>query len=658
MYQYPHYPQYPQYPPNFNFPSFPSFGATYPPPNPPQAVPQVPQGPHDPPPENYYAFTRETLLQVLEKLSLLIETEFRRTHIRLVAHGGACVLLHSALHDIADRRATHSGFLLESQRFTTRDVDYIHRSFVKEYEQQQGIPSAGERLKRCIHETAVQMGHEFGLGDDWMNSEADNGLPWHEDTGRYTDPVYEASITPSNTRYNTVYVSKNKMLTIVCIPAAWAVALKLHRFSLKDSSDICLWLILESKARSAPWDVESVKQWLERECPDMNYRNFDRQRLVQRRERIERVLAILSTTNNGALEYNIDQVQAFLPNGKTGIQPPGAVLPDPRPVSTDRFQIGSRPDPAAAAGWHPNPNHMAPVGGGSHLDHGRVPGYPRNDPQFFAGPPMDMKSGSMRVPEGHRNDNSHSRSSRRHARGRSQLSPPDTDSDESETDSDSDDISDSSEGSDEYEPEPNGPRRRASQGILRDPMTSASSGVKRNVTIQEPPPEIMSIEEETAKQMARMVVHDRAPTPFDLDSSSDSDTGLPPLQRHSRLSTRQYSSPLPPSQNQNTSQSGWGSEMGSRPSSSIRDPRRQYSTPLSQPGQMYHPNENYSGSSGSHSRASTSNYYHSNSRHPSPNRHGSGQRTASPESLFIPPLPANESRDPYQRSWGTYDPHH
>jgi len=175
MYQYPQFSQYPQYPIGFNS----NFGNTYAP-NSFQAPAPVPQGPYVPHPQNYYAFTRETLLQVLEKLSQLIDSEFTGMPLRLVAHGGACVLLHSGLHTIADRRATHSGFLVESQRFTTRDVDYIHRSFVKEYEQL-GVHRPGERLKKCIYDTAVQMGHEFSLGADWMNSDPDAGLPLHEE---------------------------------------------------------------------------------------------------------------------------------------------------------------------------------------------------------------------------------------------------------------------------------------------------------------------------------------------------------------------------------------------------------------------------------------------------------------------------------------------
>ncbi|KAF5313814.1 hypothetical protein D9758_018714 [Tetrapyrgos nigripes] len=540
MYQNPQ--QYQQYPSGFGHPNF----LHQYPPNVQSTQALQPAGSYVPPPQNYYAFTRETLIQVLEKLSELVEAEFRGLPIRLIVHGGACVLLHSGLHEIADRRATHSGFLVETQRFTTRDVDYIHRSFVAEYETQ-GVLNPGERLKRCIHETAVQMGHNFSLGVDWMNSDADAGLPVHKDlrTGRITDPVYMASIKPDNIRRNAVFISSNNKLTIVSIPAAWAVALKIHRYSLKDSSDICLFLILESRNRSTPWSVESVKQWLESECSDMNYKNFDRYRLIQRRERLKDVLAVLATTNNRALEYNIDQVQAFLPDGKTGIQPPGSSppLPDPRPVSTDRFQIGTVPH--LVTGWHPNPSNLdLSSRSAATRDHRDRHVHHRSSHEhnaqlysrdFFVPPDIGSASGhrsASRDSEGrgtsvHRYQLAHEASN--------DSSPDDEDS--------SDDLSDAEEDTEEDSTGDDINRRHPVPSLYRNTATPGSS-TRRNVTIWEPPPEILSVEEVAVKHMSSLVIHNRPATPYQLDESAQIHRSPHGLLRQPTAPERHSSMPL------------------------------------------------------------------------------------------------------------------
>jgi hypothetical protein len=58
------------------------------------------------------------------------------------------------------------------RRTSTRDVDYIKRSFAAEW-QRIGINDAAERLQSCILSTA----RHFRLGADWMNSDADIALP-------------------------------------------------------------------------------------------------------------------------------------------------------------------------------------------------------------------------------------------------------------------------------------------------------------------------------------------------------------------------------------------------------------------------------------------------------------------------------------------------
>jgi hypothetical protein len=112
------------------------------------------------PEHNETLLTRDMLLTVLADISPRILTLFQRP-IRLVVHGGAAMLLHPGLY-------AQPGSL----RRDTRDIDYIHRSFVEEW-RQVGMLDAGERLQCCIDATAMK----FGLGKDWMNAHADIALP-------------------------------------------------------------------------------------------------------------------------------------------------------------------------------------------------------------------------------------------------------------------------------------------------------------------------------------------------------------------------------------------------------------------------------------------------------------------------------------------------
>ncbi|KAJ3759405.1 hypothetical protein EV361DRAFT_793372 [Lentinula raphanica] len=193
-------------------------------------------------PRNNVEFSRELLYNVLEHLSIAIASEFAGTPIRLVAHGGACMLLHPILHELAIRKERYHLSRGENvpRRRTTRDVDYIHRSFVAEYESR-GIINAGERLRKCIRATAQQL----NLGADWMNSDADVALPMSTDptTNAPFDPIYTASVKENNIRLYTVFTSSNRLLTIVNVTPFWAVALKLVRYAKWDPGDICLLLL-------------------------------------------------------------------------------------------------------------------------------------------------------------------------------------------------------------------------------------------------------------------------------------------------------------------------------------------------------------------------------------------------------------------------------
>lgn len=112
------------------------------------------------PENNEVLLTREKLKIILNDLSGRIQTTIGRP-VQLIVHGGAVMLLHKGLYNQPG-----------SKRHDTRDVDYIHRSFVEEWKSR-GIPDAGDRLQACIDATA----RAYGLGRDWMNAHADVALP-------------------------------------------------------------------------------------------------------------------------------------------------------------------------------------------------------------------------------------------------------------------------------------------------------------------------------------------------------------------------------------------------------------------------------------------------------------------------------------------------
>ena len=110
------------------------------------------------------------LITTLEYFSQLVAHLFTGRTIRMVVHGGACMLLHPGLHKLSQQQ--HQMIPSLPRRTTTRDVDYIHRAFVAELASY-GMPDAAVKIQECIRTTA----RHFGLGADWMNSDADVALP-------------------------------------------------------------------------------------------------------------------------------------------------------------------------------------------------------------------------------------------------------------------------------------------------------------------------------------------------------------------------------------------------------------------------------------------------------------------------------------------------
>lgn len=121
-------------------------------------------------PHNEIELNRDMLITTLEYFSQLVAQLFTGRTIRLVVHGGACMLLHPGLYNLSQQQHQMNPAL--PRRTTTRDVDYIARSFVAELTSY-GMPDAAVKIQECIRTTA----RHFGLGADWMNSDADIALP-------------------------------------------------------------------------------------------------------------------------------------------------------------------------------------------------------------------------------------------------------------------------------------------------------------------------------------------------------------------------------------------------------------------------------------------------------------------------------------------------
>ncbi|KAJ6535090.1 hypothetical protein B0H19DRAFT_963960, partial [Mycena capillaripes] len=189
------------------------------------------------PPRNARSLDRDALVQILDFFSTRLPAHFgTASQIRLVIHGGAVMLLNAELAQLAAATAATDG--RAKQRTTTRDIDYIARSFSSEWAQRYGVYDANDRLKRCIFETALQ----FGLGADWMNSDADVALPMATDpvTGAAYDPIHAASIQTGDSL--AVYTSPNGLLKLVSVTPFWTVALKMVRYNPVDREDICILL--------------------------------------------------------------------------------------------------------------------------------------------------------------------------------------------------------------------------------------------------------------------------------------------------------------------------------------------------------------------------------------------------------------------------------
>ena len=272
------------------------------PPQPMGSWPPIPTFPPSLPPKNTVDMTREMLIDVLTYFSSILPAYFGQIPIRLVVHGGAAMLLNPRLNELAGE-LEHEGY---DRRKTTRDVDVILRSFDAEYSSPTK-QSATETLRQCVYATA----HQFRLGADWMNCDADIALPmaltcallsFYQDhltnillspnENQTYDPIHFDAITPHNMSTNTVFVSPNTSLTLVSVSPLWAIALKLVRYTRRDAYDICLIL---RDARGTSWTPNLIEEWIEKYCWPMGYSSYDRTKRTEFRQRTKHVVELVDS---------------------------------------------------------------------------------------------------------------------------------------------------------------------------------------------------------------------------------------------------------------------------------------------------------------------------------------------------------------------------
>nr|GAT52538.1 predicted protein [Mycena chlorophos] len=247
------------------------------------------------PAKNTRPLDKTTVLSILEYLSTRIAVWFGSGRpVRLLVHGGAVFVLDSELAKLAAHTAATDRFS-RHQRTTTRDVDIMLRAFVAEWAAY-GVLDAGQRLKRCILETAQQ----FRLGADWMNSDADVALPMATDptTGKLYDPISTASFPCADAL--TLFTSRNALLQLVSVTPFWAVALKMVRYNPADKADICILLRSGTLQRGIHWTPTSLEYWLLGHAWAMGYANYDPGRVAVMRWRMAEVVEEVSRWDPGA----------------------------------------------------------------------------------------------------------------------------------------------------------------------------------------------------------------------------------------------------------------------------------------------------------------------------------------------------------------------
>jgi len=226
---------------------------------------------------NEVLLTRDILITLLDDLSMRLLKVFPH-QIQLLVHGGAVMILHPTLASSTTRR-------------TTRDVDFIKRSFLAEM-RKFGVLDAEARLQTCIDATAAR----YRLGKDWFNSDADIALPMAQDSdGKPYDPIYCDSVRPNNVAMNTIYSSPGLML--ISVTMFWGVALKMVRYQKEDPADILAMLRHGTKLNGVQWTPQVLENWLLKLCWPMGYSHYPSWKVDEMRQRFAHAVELVQSTN-------------------------------------------------------------------------------------------------------------------------------------------------------------------------------------------------------------------------------------------------------------------------------------------------------------------------------------------------------------------------
>jgi len=217
------------------------------------------------------------LIMILNDLSVRLLKVFSHP-IQLVVHGGAVMILHPTLASSTTRR-------------TTRDVDFIKRSFVMEM-CKSGVFDAEARLQSCIDATAAK----YHLGSDWFNAHADVALPMAQSAqGQPYDPIYWDSLKPNNVALNTIYASPG--LKLISVTMFWGVALKMVRYKKDDPADILAMLRHGTKLNGVQWTPQILEDWLLKHCWPMGYSQYPTWKVDEMRQRFAHAIELVQRTN-------------------------------------------------------------------------------------------------------------------------------------------------------------------------------------------------------------------------------------------------------------------------------------------------------------------------------------------------------------------------
>ncbi|KAI5896061.1 uncharacterized protein SCHCODRAFT_02181795 [Schizophyllum commune H4-8] len=297
----------------------------------------------------------ELIHQLFIRLDIQLVDAFHGERVTLVVHGGAPILTHRKVAEVQQ----------QTRRTTTRDVNYLAGAFAAEWAAR-GVSDAPSRLHAAAQEVALQIGVDLG----WLEADTDAFLPtWTDSTGKLHYPVYDASVKQRYVNTETLFTGRS--LSVIGVPAFWAIAQKLQRFEGWDKADICLLLKSTPKfGLSSNWTLDDIEGYLQKYCA-RSYPLDARQCLKAPEHKIVQIVPMLE-----GLEP-IPDGTAGLPVRDLSPPLPPWVDQGPLPPITRVYPEGYRPDTGPRL--LPTPFPLYPRDGAP-AGRSRSSGYPNNVP--------------------------------------------------------------------------------------------------------------------------------------------------------------------------------------------------------------------------------------------------------------------------------------